>query len=287
MGIDLSPDIKQCNFDCLYCELPSAKTVNSAKNTLTCKEILEALREALLLHHQIDVITLTANGEPTLYPELESLIDGIHAMQTGIKLLILSNGSTISNPKIQSLLTHVDIVKLSLDCATRACFKKLDRPHSSIDLEAMIEGMKTFRKRYDKELVLEILIVEGLNDNLAEFRALNAVLQEIQPNRIDVGTIDRPPAYPVKGVSLQRVIELADELKGLHVNIAYKKEHAPLARHFSEEEILSLLQRRPQSFEDVQFSFDKRSKDTLSKLVANKDVSIKAVAGVNFYTKNR
>ena len=286
MGIDLSPYEKQCNFDCLYCELKGAKTVNSAKNTLTCKEILEALTQSLALHQHIDVITLTANGEPTLYPELESLVKGIKALNTGIKLLILSNGATITESKIQSILMPIDIVKLSLDCATLACFKKLDRPHSSINLDAIIEGMKTFRKRYDKELVLEILIVEGLNDTLAEFKALNAVLQEIQPNRIDVGTIDRPPAYPVKGVSLERVIELADELKGLHVNIAYKKEHAPLPRYFSEQEILGLLERRPQSFEDVQFSFDSVSKDRLSQLVIEKKVTVKAVAGVNFYIKN-
>ena len=286
MGIDLSPHEKQCNFDCLYCELKGAKTVNSAKNTLTCKEILEALTQALDLHQHIDVITLTANGEPTLYPELESLVKGIKALNTGIKLLILSNGATISESKIQSILMPIDIVKLSLDCATLACFKKLDRPHSSINLDAIIEGMKTFRKRYDKELVLEILIVEGLNDTLAEFKALNAVLQEIQPNRIDVGTIDRPPAYPVKGVSLARMIELADELKGLHVNIAYKKEHATLQRHFSEAEILGLLERRPQSFEDVQFSFDNISKERLSQLVIEKKVTVKAVAGVNFYIKN-
>lgn len=247
---------------------------------------MEALTEALAVHHHIDVITLTANGEPTLYPELEQLILGIQALKTGIKLLILSNGSTISNPTIQSILVHVDIVKLSLDCATHECFKKLDRPHASIHIDAIIEGMKAFRKYYDKELVLEILIVEGLNDNPVEFRALNTVLQEIRPDRIDVGTIDRPPAYNVKGVSLQRVIELADELKGLHVNIAYKKEHAPLPRYFSKAEILGLLERRPQSFEDVQFSFDNASKDRLSQLVIDKKVGVKTVAGVDFYIKN-
>ncbi|MDD3342818.1 MAG: radical SAM protein [Sulfurospirillaceae bacterium] len=287
LGIDLSPNKKQCNFDCLYCELKGAKTVDNAKNTPTYTEVLEALSEALKRHHSIDVITLTANGEPTLYPELESLINGIQALNTGIKLLILSNGSTISNTHIQSILMHVDIVKLSLDCATPICFKKLDRPHNTLSLDAIIEGMKTFRQRFNKSLILEILVVEGLNDTYEEFEALNAILQTIQPDRIDVGTIDRPPAYSVKGVSLQRLIELADVLKDLHVNIAYKKDYPPLQHHFNEKEILGLFERRPQSFDDIKFSFSDESQKILSKLVIEKKVCIKNVAGVDFYVKEK
>ncbi|MEA2100218.1 MAG: hypothetical protein U9P72_08810, partial [Campylobacterota bacterium] len=29
LGIDLSPALKQCNFDCLYCELAPSPTVDS------------------------------------------------------------------------------------------------------------------------------------------------------------------------------------------------------------------------------------------------------------------
>ena len=45
------------------------------------------------------------------------------------KLLILSNGSTIADPLIQNTLSKLDIVKLSLDCVSPKCFKKLDRAH--------------------------------------------------------------------------------------------------------------------------------------------------------------
>lgn len=50
-----------------------AKTVDKASNTPTCKEVLNALSQALEVHQNIDVITLTANGEPTLYPYLDEL----------------------------------------------------------------------------------------------------------------------------------------------------------------------------------------------------------------------
>ena len=283
LGIDLSPDRKQCNFDCLYCELKGAKTVDTATNSPSVQEIMDALKIALQKNHTIDVITLTANGEPTLYPYLDELIDAIIPIKKEHKLLILSNGSTIDKPAIQTMLSKLDIVKLSLDCVHPKCFKKLDRPHKGIHIETIIEGMKAFRKIYHGKLVIEILVVQGLNDTQEAFEALHKVLQEIQPNRIDVGTIDRPPAYDVKGVSMERLIELAGLLKDLHVTIAYKKNYIAEKRHFSPEEIIALLKRRPQSFEDIALCFDEQSLQNLQDLVAQNVLHVKNIAGVNFY----
>ncbi|MFB1007579.1 MAG: radical SAM protein [Sulfurospirillum sp.] len=283
LGIDLSPNSKQCNFDCLYCELKGAKTVNSASNTPSVQEVLNALNEALYKHHNLDVITLTANGEPTLYPKLDTLVDEILKIKKETKLLILSNGSTIADPLIQNTLSKLDIVKLSLDCVSPKCFKKLDRAHKGIEISQIVEGMKSFRERYAGELVIEILVVESLNDTEEEFQALNAVLYAISPDRIDVGTIDRPPAYEVKGVSIERLIELSNILQNLPVSIAYKKNYIPQKRYFSEEEIYELLARRPQSFEDIALCFDEKSLENLTHLVEAKRLYVKNIAGVNFY----
>ena len=247
------------------------------------KEVLEALGKALLKHENLDVITLTANGEPTLYPDLDALVEGILKIKKETKLLILSNGSTIDSPSIQKTLAKLDIVKLSLDCVSSKCFKKLDRAHKGIEISEIIEGMKSFRSHYLGELVLEILVVEGLNDTEEEFLALNKILHEISPDRIDVGTIDRPPAYEVRGVSIERLVELARLLEGLHVNIAYKKSYIPQKRHFNEEEIVELLKRRPQSFEDIALCFDPQSLENLNYLVEKKYLYVKSIAGVNFY----
>ncbi|NCD12383.1 MAG: radical SAM protein [Epsilonproteobacteria bacterium] len=283
LGIDLSPDTKQCNFDCLYCELKGAKTVLKSQKAPLVEEIIDELKEALLKYENIDVITITANGEPTLYPDLAHLVDEILKIKKGHKLLILSNGSTIDQSNIQSVLSKLDIVKLSLDCVNPMCFKKLDRAHKGIDIAKIIEGMKEFRAHYRGELVIEILVVEGLNDSEIEFQSLNTVLQEIKPDRIDVGTIDRPPAYNVKGVSIERLIELSHLLKNLHVTIAYKKNYIPKRRHFSKEEIVALLKRRPQSFEDIALCFDEESLKNLNALIDENVLHVKNIAGVNFY----
>ena len=286
MGIDLSPEIKQCNFDCLYCELKGAKTVATASNVPSIAQIHDALQEALAKFDAIDVITLTANGEPTLYPELDKLIDALLLLKTTQKLLILSNGSTIADPLVQKALAKLDIVKLSLDCATLLCFKKLDRAHKGIAIETIIEGMKAFRTQFNKELVLEVLVVDGLNDTEAEFKAINRALQAIKPDRVDIGTIDRPPAYPIKGVSIERLLELSELIENVHVNIAYKKTYIPEKRHFSEQEIIELLKRRPQSSEDIRLCFDDESIKTLNDLDVADKIYIQKIAGVEFYKVN-
>lgn len=267
----------------MYCELKGAKTVDKVSDAPSVKAVLDALEIALSKHQNLDVITLTANGEPTLYPELGALVDAILQIPNRPKLLILSNGSTISDGAIQAILSKIDIVKLSLDCVSPKCFKKLDRAHKGIDIGQIIEGMKRFRARYQGELVIETLVVEGLNDTEEEFRALNAVLHEINPDRIDVGTIDRPPAYDVKGVSIERLVELSNILEDLHVNIAYKKNYISQKRYFSEEEIYELLKRRPQSFEDIALCFDEQSLENLNHLVSENSLHVKKIAGVNFY----
>ena len=95
LGVDLSPKIKQCNFDCVYCELQKAKSVDSMGDVVPLQEIIESVKKALEMH-QCDVLTLTANGEPTLYPHLKDLISNLKKIvPDSIKLLLLTNGSLL------------------------------------------------------------------------------------------------------------------------------------------------------------------------------------------------
>jgi len=283
LGIDLSPDTKQCNFDCVYCELKGAKPVDAIKNPPSVKEVVKSVKEALLKYKDIDVITLTANGEPTLYPYLKDLIKELDSIKNNSKLLILSNGATATCKETREILKDIDVVKLSLDCATQKCFKKIDRPLKGLHVKDIISGIKEFRKIYHKELVLEILVVEGINDKISEFEELRNALKDIKPDRIDISTIDRPPAYDVKSVSITKLKELASILSSLPISLAYKRDYSEEKRDFTKEEILNMIDKRPQSFDDVNISFSKRSIKLLDELVEVGNLYIKDVAGVNFY----
>ena len=282
LGIDLSPDEKSCNFDCLYCELAVAQVTNTIKNPPKVEGILVEVKQAMVEFPDINVITLTANGEPTLYPYLDTLVDGLNRIKKDKKLLILSNASTIYHDSIQKTLSKIDIVKLSLDCVSEACFKKIDRAMESIMIEDIIAGMKRFREVYHDTMVIEILVIQGVNDTLEEMQKLNIVLNDIQPDRIDIGSIDRPPAYAVQPVVEESLKVLATAFENLPVHLIYKKE--PEHRvDFTEEEIIETVKRRPQSKADVEYLFTKKAQERLELLLEAKKLIMIEIAGVIFY----
>ena len=282
LGIDLSPKQKSCNFDCVYCELKGAKPVEEIENPPSIDEIISALKEALKVHQNIDVITLTANGEPTLYPHLKELIVKVNELKGRAKTLILSNGSGVRDQKICEALQGLDIVKFSLDSAVQSTFKKIDRNKSGIEINELIKAMAKFRKEFKGELVLEILVVAGFNDKEEEFMTLNEAINEIAPHRVDVGTIDRPPAYNVKGVDASRLEELASKINGVPVTIA-RAHKIEQKYEFSKSEILAMLERRPQTTANVEENFSEHSKQILNKLLQDGAVYQTDVAGVKFY----
>lgn len=285
LGIDLSPASKSCNFDCLYCELPAARRTETIGHPFPPEAYIEAVRKAMAKHPGIDVLTITANGEPTLYPQLDTLIDGLQSLKDGAKLMILSNGSTIVDPAVRKALARLDRVKLSLDCATGRCFKKLDRPLNT-DIDAIIEGMIKFREEYAGELVIEILVVSGLNDTQEEMEALQSALLRIRPDRIDLGTVDRPPAYQVEAVAFQTLQTLLPCLRGLPVTITTRPP-APTRQSYTESELLETLSKRPFSEEDAVTLLDEPSRLRLEKLVEKGQATTKQAGEKTFYTLAR
>ena len=282
LGVDLSPNGKQCNFDCLYCELIKSKTMSKQIVSINVKEYIEAIKETLSRHNNIDVITLTANGEPTMYPYLNELIDEINKIKRNEKLLILSNSSLINDPNVVSALMKIDIVKLSLDCATKECFKKLDKIDKSINSDNIIDGIIKFSKIFPNELVLEVLFVKNINDKDDEISKLYELIKQINPTRVDIGTIDRPPAYDVKPVTKEFLIETANKMTGINITIAHKnniKQNEP----YTNIEILNLLSKRPLTVDDIENLFDENSKQNLKILVQENKIKEINLAGVVFY----
>lgn len=280
LGIDLSFDKKRCNFDCLYCELTKAETVTLHDNPVSVESILFELQE-VLQKHPCDVITLTANGEPTLYPYLSTLVDEINRIKGEKKLLILSNGSTVSFPSIQEILHKINIVKLSLDAVTPSLFKKLDRP-KEVDIDTLVASYIHFSHIYKGELILEILVVKGVNDTKEEFKKLNAVIEKMALSRVDISTVDRPPAYAVNPVDEETLHGLRACLSFPYVTIASRKEREKYVS-LNEEEIKAYIKRRPIAYNDL-INFDEKTQNSIQKLYTQEELTLHEVGNVRFFT---
>jgi len=287
LGIDLSPSKKQCNFDCLYCELEPAKTMDVYDEVVSVEQIMKALNATLSEHQDIDALTVTANGEPTLYPHLSELMDKINKVKGTIKTLILSNAAKINEPVIQEAFLKFDTVKLSLDCATPRCLKRLDRSHEGISVENIKEGMLVFKSRFSKALIIEILMVKGINDSKEEIKALNEYLLRLKPTRIDIGTIDRPPAYKIEALSYEELREASLLFSSqLPIYIASRKKVTAKPSNYSREDILETIRKRPLTQDDIDVLFDKASQERLKLLLNEKAIHVENCSGYDFFVQN-
>ncbi|EOI6144477.1 radical SAM protein [Campylobacter coli] len=282
LGIDLSPSKKQCNFDCVYCELEAQKPQAKQDEIVSVEEIVLEVQNILEKNISFDFLTLTANGEPSLYPHLEELISSLRKIAKDKKLLILSNGTAVLDQDKFNALLKLDVVKFSLDSAISKTFYRIDRALKNIDLEKMIEKMAEFKTQFKGDLVMEILVVKDLNDNEEEFVALNQALAKIAPLRVDLSTIDRPPAYAVKKVSEERLLELSKLITSTPVLLP-KRHYEGEKLNFNEEELLKMLHLRSQSEIDIENKLDKASQVLLDKLIKEEKVKILNLAGVKFY----
>ncbi len=285
LGIDLSPSFKQCNFDCLYCELDKSKPTDKMKNEPKPEDILKEVEIFLNKYGYPDVITITANGEPTLYSKLNELIDLLNSIKGKSKLLILTNGSTIYRKDIQNSLKKLDIVKVSLDAVSEKLFKKIDRPIKSISIKDIIEGLKEFRKVFKGELIIEILVVKNVNDTVDNIKEIRDVLKEIKPDRVDLGTVDRPPAYRVFPVDDNKLLQLGEYLKDFNLNILFRRNSVEEDIKQTKEEILEILKRRPLTLEELEKMVDKDTYREFLNLVSKGELTITEINQNKFLYK--
>ena len=281
LGIDLSPAIKQCNFDCLYCELAPSATVDKQVQTISVNKIIKELSHHL--DDKVDIITLTANGEPTLYPHLNQLIDEIDKIKNTTETLILTNSVNLVNDEIYASLLKLDQVKLSLDAISENIFKKIDRPHKDIDISKIAQKVIAFSKEYKGKLFIEILFVHEINDTIEEVKKLNDVLLNVKCTRVDIGTIDRPPAYPVMGTSYKELHEISMMFhSSLPIHIASRVHAEPNNSYYSDEDILNTLDKRPLTFEDINLLLDDESIKRLNILILTEKITKRTVSNLEF-----
>ena len=289
LGVDLSPAYKQCNFNCVYCELKASSPIDSQEIVIPPSQVLSAIESALNLHKNLEVLTFTANGEPTLYPHLEEVILGAKSLvkpHPGLKTLILSNGSRFGECK--EALMHFDLVKFSLDSLDPVVFKRVDKPSKSLSLSAMKAGLMDFAKDYRGELIAEILVVARINDEAHLHRQSADFLKTLGIKRLDISTIDRPSSHRVFPVSMSKLYEIAEVFDGLPVCVVTRQDAQKdiEKRNLDSKAILETLRRRPLSRLDCETLWDEASGQLVENLVKEGEVVIRRVAGLDFYYAN-
>ncbi|USS40518.1 radical SAM protein [Thermococcus aggregans] len=210
LGVNNIPD-KVCTYACVYCQIGRTLRMEIERRAfydpeLIFREVSEKVNEALERGEEIDYITFVPDGEPTLDVNLGREVDLLR--QLGIKLAALTNASLIWREDVREDLLKLDFVSLKVDAVSEALWRKIDRPHKSLSLEKILEGMLEFRKEFRGKLVTETMLIDNV-DYGDEFERIAEFLKELKPDTAYIAVPTRPPAEPWVRPAREEVINRA------------------------------------------------------------------------------
>lgn len=214
LGINLLPEKgKICSFDCIYCEcgwnkdgrndtrLPSAEKV---RNDLETK-----LKQCQANQINIDSITFSGDGEPTLNPEFPQIIDDTIRLRNqyypNSKITVLSNATRVHLPEVFNALRKVDNPTMKIDAPTNDLVEKINHPAPGYDINKVVEALKQF----NGDFILQTMFLKSKDFDSSSPEVLNGwmdIVRLLKPREVMVYTIDRPT--PEEGLQKFTVEEM-------------------------------------------------------------------------------
>lgn len=233
LGVNLMPtDSKVCSFDCIYCECGWNPKKREQKAVLPSREevkqkMAEKLTEMVENKELPDVITFAGNGEPTLHPEFEGIIDDTIELRDKLapkaRIAVLSNSSMLFKDSIKRALLKVEDNILKLDSAFEETVKLIDCPVGRFNLNEVVENLKWFNGK----LVIQTLFVRGNHndqriDNATETEVSEwlKLIEKINPLQVMIYTIDRDtPAAGLEKVNIEELNQIASRVESLGIKV--------------------------------------------------------------------
>ncbi|NOX90248.1 MAG: radical SAM protein [Calditrichaeota bacterium] len=255
LGIDLVP-FKTCTMNCIYCECGITTDLTTERKEWTpTKEVLKELTHYFSNNPKPDFVTFSGSGEPTLHLKIGEILEYIRNYPKNFRIAVLTNGTLFTRSEVRKQVLGADVIIPSLDAATESVFKKINRPHKHLSLNEIIEGLINLRKEFGREIWLEVFIVPGLNDTQKELSALKQAILKINPDRVQLNTLDRPGAVPgVRAATRAELRAILDfwQLKNAEIIAGPKSGKQDISyRKDAESAILETIARRPCTLEDL------------------------------------
>ncbi len=230
LGINLLPiESKLCNFDCIYCECGwneehrGKARFNSRHDVAAMLE--QVLQQMLSDGTPPDVITFAGNGEPTMHPDFEAIIDDTIAIRNRLcpaaKISVLSNATQLHREDVVRALRRVDNNILKLDSAFDSTVQLINKPVGSYSVERVVRGMK----RFEGELIVQTMFLRGEylarrvdNTTAEQVDAWLKLIAEIRPRQVMVYSLDRDTPCPtLEKVSREELQEIAQKVEALGI----------------------------------------------------------------------
>lgn len=230
LGINLMPiDYKLCSFNCVYCHygFTDIHTSDLSKNLSDIPkpdEVEEALESYLRKDKNINFITFSGNGEPSLHPDFNEIVDRVKKIRDKyvpeVQVAILSNSTGSGLPEVKDALSKLDKVFMKLDCGTSEMFSRINRPAKNVSYEDVVENLMTLDR-----IIIQSVFVGGkiTNTDPDEVRDWIDKISQIDPLSVQIYSLDRPSASAdfkkVDRYILSKIAEETVRLTGVEVEV--------------------------------------------------------------------
>ena len=230
LGLNVCPTTyKLCSFNCVYCQygwtsVCTLDTNDRIRDLPSPDDFVRALGDTLRQNRMIDNITFSGNGEATLHPQFEELVDIAVGLKEdylpGARLGILSNSSAVACERVRSALAKLDFRIMKLDAGDVETFERINRPCCGVDYTSILEGLKSIKK-----VSLQTMFIDGEIQNIGERQVDQWIEQvgEIRPVNIQIYSLHRPPAasslVEVKEERLKEIAVRTEAATGITVEV--------------------------------------------------------------------
>lgn len=193
LGINNIPP-KTCSYSCVYCQLGrTSDMVVERKEYFDPEEVEErvAARVAEVegKGERVDYLSFVPDGEPTLDINLGAEIAMLGEM--GIPIAVITNASTIADSGVRKELCSADLVSVKIDSLDPTIWRKINRPHRSLSLEAILDGIGIFAEEFEGTLLTETMLLHGFGQAMEDVASF---VSDLGVDRSYISVPTRPPA---------------------------------------------------------------------------------------------
>jgi wyosine [tRNA(Phe)-imidazoG37] synthetase (radical SAM superfamily) len=182
LGINNIPS-KTCSYSCVYCQV--GKTTNQ---TVYRQVFYNSKELSRTVKRKIDEVT--ARNE-TLDLNISNEISSLK--QTRIPTAVITNASLLWRDDVREDLRKADFVSLKVDAVSEYMWRKVNRPHRDLRLNAVLEGIREFTEELRGTVVSETMLIGNI-DYGDEFEKIAGFLAELNKlNKAYIAVPTRPP----------------------------------------------------------------------------------------------
>ena len=200
LGVNNIPP-KICSYNCVYCQIGKTRMLEVNPRPfyevdMISDHVQEKLGQAAMKGEKVDYITFVPDGETTLDINLGAEIDMVKS--TGIPVAVISNASLLWQQEVRQNLLNADWISLKVDSVSEKNWQRIDRPHKSLRINDILDGISGFARVYKGKLTTETMLVRGINDSPAEIEKITKFIAGLRPSVSYLAIPIRPPSEQIE-----------------------------------------------------------------------------------------